>query len=252
MRTLAPLALLAASAMTTATAADWRPLPLIENGKIAPGWKHTGFGGFTVIDGGLRSDGDPRGLGLLFWEKEKFGDCQIKVVYRSDEPLDNSGVYLRIDDGLLDAPEPAPAERGPDGSLTPAGEKAMKDASAKSAGPWYAVHHGYEVQICDAPDPFHTTGAIYSLAKAEPYPKKAPADWKTMIITLDGDLITVESDGKKLTTFDPASPAPERKQWYEPEREPKRPTHGYIGLQNHDPGDTVYYKDVSIRPLASK
>jgi len=24
---------------------------------------------------------------------------------------------------------------------------------------------------------------------------------------------------------------------------------GYIGLQTHDPGDTVFFKEVSVRPL---
>jgi len=28
-------------------------------------------------------------------------------------------------------------------------------------------------------------------------------------------------------------------------REPKRPTKGYLGFQNHDPGDVVYFKEVS-------
>ena len=34
-----------------------------------------------------------------------------------------------------------------------------------------------------------------------------------------------------------------------PIREIKRPTHGYIGLQNHDPGDIVWFKEVSVRSL---
>jgi hypothetical protein len=29
----------------------------------------------------------------------------------------------------------------------------------------------------------------------------------------------------------------------------KRPEVGYIGLQTHDPGDVVYFKDVSVRPM---
>lgn len=37
----------------------------------------------------------------------------------------------------------------------------------------------------------------------------------------------------------------------EPIREIKRPTTGHIGLQNHDPGDVVWFKEVSVRPLAS-
>ncbi|HEX6986120.1 MAG TPA: DUF1080 domain-containing protein, partial [Planctomycetaceae bacterium] len=143
-----------------------------------------------------------------------------------------------------------PAERGPDGSLTEAGLAAMKAASEAHAGPWYAVHHGYEVQICDAADAYHRTGAVYSLAKAAPAPKVAPGVWRTMVITLQGDRVLVDVDGERVTTFDPESPSvPKRTEWHEPEREPERPRAGYIGLQTHDPGDVVDFKEVSVRPL---
>jgi hypothetical protein len=60
----------------------------------------------------------------------------------------------------------------------------------------------------------------------------------------------VEQDGKLLTTFDPAAKdLPERKEWYEPKRDPQRPQTGYFGLQTHDPGDVVYFKEISLRPL---
>src|SRR6185295_7588762 len=63
---------------------------------------------------------------------------------------------------------------------------------------------------------------------------------------------TVDLDGKRLSSFDATAPnLPERKNWTEPIREGQRPTHGYIGLQNHDPGDVVWFKEVSVRPLAS-
>ena len=42
---------------------------------------------------------------------------------------------------------------------------------------------------------------------------------------------------------------PAGREWYEPRREPKRPAAGYIGLQTHDPGDVVDFKEVSVRPL---
>ena len=42
---------------------------------------------------------------------------------------------------------------------------------------------------------------------------------------------------------------PPRKFWHEPKREPKRPVKGYLGLQNHDPGDVIWFKEVSVRPL---
>jgi hypothetical protein len=71
-----------------------------------------------------------------------------------------------------------------------------------------------------------------------------------MVITLRGEKILVEIDGKGVTEFDPAGKqvAVERN-WFEPKREPKRPLAGYIGLQNHDPGDVVYFKEIAVRPL---
>jgi len=74
--------------------------------------------------------------------------------------------------------------------------------------------------------------------------------WKTRIITLTGDKILVEIDGQRVTNFDPASKdIPADRQWYEPKREPVRPTTGYIGLQTHDPGDVVTIKEICVKPL---
>jgi hypothetical protein len=237
-----------------ATADGWRHLPLITEGKIDPAWKHTGFGGFVVDNGVLRTEAVPEGLGLLVYSKEKFGDCQVRVVYRPKDGKSNSGVYIRIDDGIMDHMNdkvPA-ATRGAYGALTPEGSKAMEEASDKELGAWYAVHHGYEVQIADGGDEFHRTGALYSYAKAEAVPAKPDDPWRTMLITLKGTHVSVDLDGKRVTEFDSTNTnVPPRKAWHEPRREPKRPTHGYIGLQNHDPGDLVWFKEVSVRPLRS-
>jgi hypothetical protein len=237
----------------------WRTLALVEGGKVAPTWRFTGYGAMTVdndVSGGaaaLRTDCDARGLGLLVYAREKFGDCQIRVVYRLKDPRSNSGVYVRIADGILDkaGEQPPPATRDANGKLTDAGAKAMQEASEKELGPWYAVHHGYEVQIADGADAFHRTGAVYSLTKAEAAPPLAdPAGWRTMLITLQGERVSVDVDGQRVSTFDAAAGnVPQRKVWHEPKREPKRPTKGYIGLQTHDPGDVVWFKEVSVRPL---
>jgi hypothetical protein len=62
--------------------------------------------------------------------------------------------------------------------------------------------------------------------------------------------VLVDVDGKRVTTFDPAGKdVPAGREWYEPRREPKRPAAGYIGLQTHDPGDVVDFKEVCVRPL---
>ena len=230
----------------------WRTLPLVENGKIARGWKHTGYGTFVVDEGALRTENDERGLGLLVYTREKFGDCQLRVVYRAKDERSNAGVYVRIDDGILtrlDEPVPA-AKRDAGGQLLPEGAKAMEEASDKERGPWYAVHHGYEVQIADGGDEFHRTGAIYSYARAGEAPNTPRDQWRTMLITLKGTRILVDLDGKRVTEFDSTDKnVPPRKQWHEPRREHPRPTQGYVGLQNHDPGDVVWFKEVSVRKL---
>jgi Domain of Unknown Function (DUF1080) len=230
----------------------WRAVPLVRDGKVDPSWVHVGYGGWAVEGGALRTESDERGLGLLVYRPEKFGDCQIRVVFRAKDAKSNSGVYVRIGDGVLArlTERHAPARRTPDGRLTPESLRVFRDASERELGPWYAVHHGYEVQICDDSDAFHRTAAIYSLAKAAAAPAKEPADWRTMVITLKGNLILVDLDGKRVTTFDPdARDIPRDRKWFEPKREPKRPRSGYIGLQNHDPGDVVHFKEVSVRSL---
>ncbi|HUE70491.1 MAG TPA: DUF1080 domain-containing protein, partial [Pirellulaceae bacterium] len=220
--------------------------------KVDPGWTLVGYGSFDVAGGVLRTAPDEKGLGLLLYTKEKFGDCQIRVVFRAEDAKSNAGVFVRIDDGILQqvGKNHAPAKRDERGKLTTESLQIFKDASERGIGAWYAVHHGYEVQICDHSDPLHRTGAIYSLAQSAEAPQHEPDAWRTMVITLKGNQVLVELDGKPVTAFDPADPSiPPQKEWYEPRREAKRPQSGYIGLQVHDPGDIVEFKSVSVRPL---
>jgi hypothetical protein len=231
---------------------QWRVLPLITEGKIDAAWAQVGWGGFAVDGGALRTEPDDRGMGLLLYKPQKFGNCQIRIVYRPEKPKSNAGVFVRIDDGVLaKVGEKSPeVHRDAKGKLSPEMIEKLKEVSEKHLGGWYPVHHGYEVQILDDTDAWHRTGAIYSLAKAAAVPEKPQSDWRTMVITLDGERITVDVDGKRLSSFDPgAADNPPRKNWTEPIRELKRPTHGYIGLQNHDPGDVVWFKEVSVRSL---
>ncbi|MFP5260717.1 MAG: DUF1080 domain-containing protein [Blastocatellia bacterium] len=191
----------------------WRQL---FNGRDMDGWQHVGPGGFRVENGALVTEG---GMGLLWYTREKFGDCVIRVVYKTTSVASNSGVYVRIADRPKDE--------------------------------WFAVHHGYEVQICDKQNEYHRTGAVYSLSKSTKLPTNPPGRWNTLEITLKGDLITVAVNGVNVNTFDPKQPVPERKEEWEPERGP-RPRAGYVGIQNHDDyasGEHVYFKEVSVRPL---
>ena len=188
----------------------WRPL---FNGRDLSGWEQVGKGYFTVEDGLLVSHG---GMGLLWYTAETFGDCVLRVEYRTARAEDNSGVFVRIDGPPPDA--------------------------------WHAVHHGYEVQIYAPGDAWHRTGVIYSMTSTSEQADARPGTWNTMEIELDGPRVRVRVNGAQVTDFDPAAPVSPRQKPYEPERGP-RPQRGYIGLQNHDDRSRVAFRDVSVRPI---
>jgi hypothetical protein len=236
----------------TGADAGWRSLPLITGGHVDESWCHVGWGGFSVDGDSLRTECDPKGLGLLVFKKERFGNCQIRVVFKCKDPKSNSGVIVRMADGIREqTKQPGAAfDRDSAGKISEASMKEMMTSAEREEGPWFAVHRGYEVQIMDNNDEMHRTGAIYSLAPCSAIWTKAPEEWKTMIITLSGNRIFVDIEGLRVTSFDPESPnVPRDRKWFEPKREPKRPEVGYIGLQNHDPGDVVWFREVSVRPL---
>lgn len=250
---LALLGCLAAHAAEQNIEAPWRALPLIADGKVSDAWCHVGWGGFAVEDGALRTACDPRGLGLLVYQREKFGNCQIRVVFKCKDAQSNAGLFVRVADGVLDQiGRPGAAfDRDAKGSISKASMTNMMASAEREEGPWFAVHRGYEIQIMDANDPFHRTGAVYSFAASSAASRKSLGEWRTLIVTLLGNRIFVDLDGERVTSFDPDSPdVPQKRQWFEGKREPKRPEIGYIGLQNHDPGDVVWFKEVSVRPLA--
>lgn len=201
------LILLALSA-ALACGADWKQL---YNGKDLAGWKMAGPGRFVVEKGLMKTEG---GMGLLYYTQEKFGNATLRVVYKVQGEHANSGVVIRLPEPPTDA--------------------------------WYAVHNGYEVQIDAGGDDWHTTGAIYSLAKVSKRAQKPAGEWNTMDIVLKGQKTTVILNGQTINEFDGTQPVPERKRWYEPARGP-RPDVGYIGLQNHDAKSTVFFRQVSVK-----
>ena len=173
-----------------------------------------GRGSFRVESGLLVTEG---GMGLLWYTESTVGNAMLRVVYRVSRPEDNSGVFVRI------------ADRPPDA--------------------WYAVHHGYEVQILATGDELHRTGSIYSMTSAPADVQKPPGEWNVMEIALRGPIIDVTLNSTPVTHFDPQEPAPAREFDYEPERGP-RPESGYIGLQNHDSASVVAFREVSVARLS--
>jgi len=184
------------------------------NGKNLAGWQHIGPGKFVVENGMLKAEG---GMGLLWYTKRKFGNCVIRVIYKTTKKTDNSGVFIRIPDPPTD--------------------------------PWMAVNKGYEVQIDDSDDDYHVTGVLYSLTKAMGHPGKTGA-WNTMDIAIEGPRTIVLLNGVEVTDYTEGQPVPPKKKSYEPDRGP-RPNAGYIGLQNHSDKDTVYFGEVAERGLGN-
>ncbi len=189
-------------------AAEWKPL---FNGKDLDGWKMAGPGRFVVENGLMKTEG---GMGLLYYEKEKFGNATVRVVFKTVSEHGNSGVFIRLPEKPRDA--------------------------------WYGVHNGFEVQIESGGDEWHCTGSIYSLSKAGKRNQKPAGEWNTMEIALQGRKTIVYLNGEKVNEFDANQDVPPRKMWYEPVRGP-RPDAGYIGLQNHDAKSVVYFREVSVR-----
>jgi hypothetical protein len=196
----------------------WRQL---FNGSDLSGWKHVGKGNMVVESGTIHGQG---GMGLLYWTKEKFSNCTIRVIYKMQKENSNSGVFIRI-------------------PIEPREE-------------WMPVFYGYEVQIDNHPetsneDDYHYTGTLYSLTKPLAKPGKPGPEWNTMEITLDGPHTVVYVNGEKVTDYHEGDAVPERKFDFEPYHG-LRPNSGYLGLQNHGDEDVVYFKEVAVKPLARK
>jgi hypothetical protein len=181
------------------------------NGRDLDGWEHVGPGSMVIENGTIKTQG---GMGLLWYTREMLSNVVLRVVYRNPDGV-NSGVFIRI-------PE-------------------------KPTEPWMPVNRGYEVQIDDRENEYHVTGVLYSLTRAAATPPRT--DWNTMDISLDGDRTTVTINGVLVTDYREGQPVPPKKEEWEPDRGP-RPVAGYVGVQNHGDDDVVYFREISVKPIA--
>ena len=208
--TLLGLAALTSLSCRTAHQPGWKP---IFNGRSIDGWQMAGPGELKLESGELVTYG---GMGLLWYSREKFGDCRIRVLFKPTGANDNSGVFIRI-------PEPP------------------RDA-------WDGVNRGYEVQIENHGDTWHRTGCLYSISEAKHVVDARVNEWNTMLITLEAKRTRVQVNGVLVTDYSEGDPVPPKKKDYEPDRG-TRPNLGYIGLQNHGDDARVHFREVSIAPL---
>jgi sugar phosphate isomerase/epimerase len=176
------------------------------NGRYAKhGWNHYGPGHFELDEktGVLKSQG---GMGLLWYSVKKYRDFVLELDYKCSQSDTNSGVFVRVP-GLPSSDD--------------------------------YIYHSFEVQIDDAGEGIHKTGAVYD-AQAPSRDASNPAgQWNHMKITCLGRHINVEINGAGLIDWD-MEPRGKVKDW-SPE--------GYIGLQNHDSVAPVYFKDIFIKEL---
>jgi tetratricopeptide (TPR) repeat protein len=99
--------------------------------------------------------------------------------------------------------------------------------------PWIAVDHGYEIQIDDRPSSKYQTGAIYGFAPPSEGASKPVGSWNEYEIAVVGQRYTVVLNGKKVNQFTG-----------------DRGTVGYVGLQNHDDGSRVRFRNIRLRTLS--
>ncbi|MGI5187824.1 family 16 glycoside hydrolase [Promicromonospora sp. CA-289599] len=106
--------------------------------------------------------------------------------------------------------------------------------------PWVAVDQGYEIQVDASDEPDRTTGSIYTFQGADPdaveQALKPVGSWNSYEIRVVGQNIKVLLNGVLVNDFDSTDPARDLAQ-------------GYVGLQNHGGGETIYYRDVRVKNL---
>jgi hypothetical protein len=106
--------------------------------------------------------------------------------------------------------------------------------------PWVAVNQGYEIQVDASDEPDRTTGSIYTFQGADPdaveQALKPVGSWNSYEIRVVGQNIKVLLNGVLVNDFDSTDPARDLAQ-------------GYVGLQNHGGGETIYYRDVRVKDL---
>jgi len=98
--------------------------------------------------------------------------------------------------------------------------------------PWVAVNKGYELQICDSADAKHNTGSVYSFKGSTHVPTKPVGEWNHYEITVIGQQYTLRVNGQLVNEFTG-----------------ERSAEGYVGLQNHDDGSPVAFRNIRVREL---
>ena len=169
------------------------------------GWNHYGPGYFEIDGktGVLKSQG---GMGLLWYSVRKYADFVLELDFKCSTKETNSGIFLRV--------------------------------PALPASDDY-IYHSFEIQIDDASQGIHATGAAYDAEAPKALASKPAGEWNHYKITCRGKRIQIELNGVAVLDWT-AEPRGKVKDFA---------AEGYIGLQNHDSRSPVYFKDIFVKEL---
>ncbi len=106
------------------------------------------------------------------------------------------------------------------------------------------IHHSFEVQIMDRSSrgSLHATGAIYDAAPATKPASLGAGKWNRINITCQGLRYLVVLNGETVVDWIARPAGKIADHW------PK----GYIGLQNHDGGGEIHFRNIRIRELEAR
>ncbi len=169
------------------------------------GWNHYGPGYFELdpATGILTSHG---GMGLFWYSVKEFSDFVLELDFRCTDAETNSGVFVRVP-----------------------GVPTSDDY----------IYHSFEIQIYDAGEGIHLTGAAYDAEAPTHLASNPPGEWNHFKVTFVGSRLQVELNGEAIMDW---------------EAEPRGKVEdfapsGYVGLQNHDDRSPVYFRNIVIREL---
>lgn len=131
------------------------------------GWNHYGPGYFVLDQktGVLTGQG---GMGLFWFSEKKYGNFILELDYRCDNPVTNSGVFIRVPD--------MPVNNS-------------------------YINHSFEIQICDSETGIHKTGGVYDAEAPKKDAFKPTGEWNHMKIMFVGDKITIELNDQKIVDW---------------------------------------------------
>ncbi len=158
MKKLTIAILFAASAFAQAA-----PQPIFD-GKTLAGWKIVGAQAWTVEEGMILGQNDPKKKGSILWTEKEYTNFVFQCAFKYEGQID-SGVFLRHENDQI--------QIGISGSL-------KRDMTAS---PYIASKKGYPVEAKD----------VAELLKE--------GEWNTMKITAVGAVYTVELNGKEVMTY---------------------------------------------------